>query len=328
MSLITAYNFYLNSRARNFGSPNNFTFTLKNTISKNGVIPSEFRCKIPTVQIPFSFHQFNDFNKRTYFKLIRGVTTYDNQYFDIANGNYNANTFSTEWSRALRLKLVQLLGYNPTINIIYVPDTNHYLFEIVDDGTYSRFTFYNVEGSKQVNLSLGFASQWEITNSAGDYAESTQAVNVSPSRCLYIQSDTLVQHNSYDAYALDRAEVRTSNVLEVIPLTVQPNNYITHQNPNPTISFLANELIDAININIGDESLDVDLPDMELNWSLHIVIEEWSIDQRLVQQIEAVPTEEEIRAQLERERLIEERVKAVQDMEKLKNKIISSSNSK
>ena len=58
MSLITAYNFYLNSRARNYGQPNNFTFTLKNPISKNGVIPSEFRCKIPSAQIPFSFHQF------------------------------------------------------------------------------------------------------------------------------------------------------------------------------------------------------------------------------------------------------------------------------
>lgn len=323
MSLLTAYNFYINSRARQRGIPANFSFILEDPITKNGVLPSVFRCMIKSATIPFSFHQFNDYNKTTYFKLVRGGTTYDNLQFSLTNGNYNVNTFATEWKNKVLLAISTASGWIPTITMVYNNDTNHYTIIFSDDGTLSTLTFYNTQGYKQVNLSLGFATEWSVTNVSGDYAESEQAVNVSPSRCLYIQSDSLIQHKSYEAYALDsNSQVRASNVLERIPILVQPNNYINYYNPSPTVNFLANDLIDTLNIQLGDESLDVDLPDFTLNWSLQITIEEWSVDERLVT-LNQVPTEEQLRQQLEREQLLNERKLQIQKMEKLKNKLIS-----
>lgn len=326
--LLTYYNFYLNSRIREYGSPANWTVTLSDPITKNGIIPSEFRMKILSAQIPFSFNQINSFNSTTYFNVSRGPNDYFNQSFTLQSGNYTAITFAQEWINQIKAATLSIAGYSPDFNIVYSNDRNLYSITLTDDGTYQKFTFLNQDTTtnnnyKQINLSLGFPEQWGI--GGGETVISTQSINVSPSRNLYIQSDSFAQHDSYDGYVTNRrGQIRTSNVLEVVPITCVPFQYINHQPPLPTESILKNDVIDTVNFSLGDESLDIDLPDFTLNWSIHFLIEEYATNPAISLPVQ--PNEEALQqAQQElMQQLQAEREQVIQQLQNYKDRLAKS----
>lgn len=267
-TLIASYNFYINSSQRTSGTQADFNMFLSTPLYLNGNIPSEFRFELRYCQVPFCFSQFNQFNNTTEYVLVRNGIVY-NGSFDIAVGNYNVNTFITEWILKLRTSLNALAGYNPIITGTYSTDTNLITFNLPADTFLDTAILFDNTSNKAVNLALGFKADWTLVQNSS--TTSAIDINVSPSRNLYLLSDSLIQSKSYDALT---TAMSNSPVLAVIPITVTPNNYITiYYNP-PVASTLNNIVIDTLNFQLKDESLTRDLVDFDLDYTLYFVIEE------------------------------------------------------
>jgi hypothetical protein len=277
--------------------------------------------------IPFAWNQINSKNYTTFFEFKRGGLYQGS--FNVPPGNYNVNTFSAAWLYQLQLSIFLLSGYTPNITITYDVSTDKYTFVLQNDPTFTSIKFLNVTNCTQINLCLGFTDEWSITNGLNDSTISTQQVNVNPSRNIYVQSDTLIQKNSYDAYV---TPIRTSNIIECIPVYTLPNQYVIFQPPNPTVSVISNPVIDDINLSLGDESLNYPLQDFTLNWSLHLVVEEHRIDLKktLKEQppIDINQIQMDAASQAKRKQLEDEKAKIIEKLNKEKNKLISALNSK
>jgi hypothetical protein len=326
-SLLTVYNYYLNSKQRTSGTSNNFLLSLPNPISLNGKIPSEFRIKILSAVIPFAWNQINSKNYTTYWSMTRG-STYTGS-FNIPSGNYNVYTLATAWISAIQTSISSVSGYTPLLTITYDVNTDKFTFTLTNDATPTTITLLNTTtGATQINLCLGFTANWSISNGLGATTVSTQQANVNPARNVYIQSSSLIQKNAYDAYV---TPVRTSNIIEVIPVYTLPNQYIIFQPPNPTVSIISNPIIDEINLELGDESMDYDLQDFTLNWSLHMVVEEHRTDLKLDVNGSSVDMGQihlDAKAEAKRQQLEDEKNKIIDKLNKEKNKLISALNTK
>lgn len=274
-SVLRQYNIYINSSQRTSGTPSNFSIYLPQPININQIIPSELRVFVDRAQIPFSFSQFSTTARNTQmiFNLIRGATTYSNLTFTIPQGNYNvltlAETFITYLTAAITTALP---SYVPVITYTYEPDSNHLRFTLTDDGTPTALEFQNTT-YKGLNVALGFSSSWAI-DSTIPYTESTQDINCSPSRAIYLTSTSLQQSQSWSAIT---TPFQTSSVLTMIPIQTSPIMFISH-NPNYVIkTTLTNTSISEIQLTLRDEQMN-ELVEMDLDWSLHLVIHEHRID--------------------------------------------------
>ena len=267
-TLIASYNFYINSSQRTSGTEADFNMFLSTPLYLNGTVPSEFRFELRYAQVPFCFSQFNQFNYTTDYVLTRNGIVY-NGSFNLTTGNYNVNTFITEWITKLKASLNALAGYNPNITGVYSSDTNLITYTLPADIHLDTAILFDNTTNKAVNLANGFRTDWVLLQ--GSSTTSAIDINVSPSRNLYLLSDTLIQSKSFDALT---SPMSNSSVLSVIPVTVTPNNYITiYYNP-PVASSLNNTVIDTLNFQLKDESLDRDLVDFDLDYTLYFVIEE------------------------------------------------------
>jgi len=267
-TIINSYNYYISSAQRDSGTPADFTIFLKTPLFLNGTIPSEFRFKLQYIQVPFSFSQFNQFNSTTEYILTRNGIVY-NSSFNIGTGNYNITSFLTEWISKLKTSLVAVSGYNPLITATYNSDTNLCTFTLPADTFPDTSILFLNTTEKAVNLALGFNNDWTLLQNST--TSSQIDVNVSPSRNLYLLSDTLIQGKSFDAIT---TPISNTNILAVVPITVQPNQYITiYYNPVIT-SILNNAVIDKLNFQLKDQSLNFDLVDFDLDYTLFFQIEE------------------------------------------------------
>jgi len=274
-SILRQYNIYISSSQRTSGTPSNFSIYLPQPITINQIIPSELRVFIDRAQIPFSFSQFSTTanNTQSVFNMIRGSTTYSNLTFTIPQGNYNvltlAETFITYLTSAITTALP---SYTPNITYSYDGDSNHLRFTLQDDGTPTALVFQNTT-YKGLNVALGFSASWAIDNTI-PYVESTQDINCSPSRAIYLTSNSLQQSQSWSAIT---TSFQTSSVLTMIPIQTSPIMFISH-NPNYVIkTTLTNTSISEIQLTLRDEQMN-ELVEMDLDWSLHLVIHEHRID--------------------------------------------------
>lgn len=266
-TIINSYNYYISSAQRDSGSPADFTIFLKTPLFLNGTIASEFRFKLQYIQVPFSFSQFNTQNSKTNYILTRNGIVY-NSDFSIGTGNYNINTFLTEWITKLKLSLVAIAGYNPLITATYSSDTNLCTFALPADFGDTSILFLNTTNIA-INLAIGFNANWTLLQNSTTTSQID--VNVSPSRNLYLLSDTLIQSRTFDAI---NTGISNSNILSIVPISVQPNQYIQiYYNPAIT-SILNNAVIDKINFQLKDQSLNNDLIDFDLDYTLFFIIEE------------------------------------------------------
>jgi hypothetical protein len=327
-TLLKLYNFYINSSQRNEGTPADFNMFLQTPLYLNGIIPSEFRFTIRYIQVPFCFSQFNQFNSTTKYTLLRNGITYSNGTFDLTTGNYNVNTFITEWIRALKVSLTSLASYTPLITGTYSADTNLITFTCPADSFGDTvITFSNNSGFTSVNLALGFTSSWTLSQNS----TTTSAIdtNISPSRNLYLTSDTLIQSKSFDALT---SPMSNSPALAVVPITVVPNQYITMYYNPPIVSILNNTVIDKFNFQLKDESLPFDLVDFFLNYTIYFTIEEHrtnealnndslnlKVNQDAIRPTLAPPQEIPPEIMERRERLIQARGKLSKQLLEIKN---------
>jgi hypothetical protein len=267
-TIIATYNYYISSAQRTSGTPADFTIFLTTPLFLNGSIPSEFRFKLQYIQVPFSFSQFNQFNYTTDYVLTRNGIVY-NGSFNIGIGNYNITSFLTEWISKLKSSLNALAGYNPLITATYSSDTNLCTFTLPADSFLDTAILFDNTTNKAVNLALGFNNDWTLLQNSTTTSQID--VNVSPSRNLFLLSDTLIQSKAFDAI---NTPISNTNILSIIPITVQPNQYISiYYNP-PITSTLNNAVIDKLNFQLKDQSLNFDLVDFDLDYTLFFQIEE------------------------------------------------------
>lgn len=320
MTTIATYNYFLNSRTRDRGTINDWELVLPYQVALQAD-NSYFTFQITSAQIPFSFAQINEYNSTTQYTMTRGSTGYSGT-FTIPDGNYNSLTLITAWTTALTTSITSVSGFVPTWTTSYDIDSNTYTILLASSTPTTTITFLNNTGFTQINLCLGFSTSWTLVS--GVAKSSDQGVNVSPSRCLYIQSDSLITTRTYEALT---TPTRTSNILERIPINCTPNNYIIFQPPVPTVSVLRNQVIDTIQFSLQDESLSNNLADMQLNWSLHVVINEVlppSIPKPVLKASEVLGTPQDTQAEIRRQQLLKERDIAVQKLDKYKKKILKS----
>lgn len=333
MQKLTTYNYYLSSKYRTSGIPANFNYLLKDPISIfSSPYRGEFRTKIKTICLPFSFNQLNALNNTTQYTITRGSTLSGS--FSVAAGNYNVITFIQAWIAALQASVNALTGFTPNITYSYSSDRDIFVLIYTPDATITSITILNNAGYTQNNLNIGFSTSFTLGN-VSITATSDQPANVSSSRCIYVLSNTLIQKNSYDAFV---SQMRTSNVLESFPITTQPYSFITYEPSVPTESILRNNIIDNINISLQDENIDFSLQDLTLNWSLHLIFEHWiNIDEgqslpmshfpvgskeEETQLINANAAQGRVLYQEGATRLEEEKLRAIEDKNRLANDLM------
>jgi len=169
----------------------------------------------------------------------------------------------------LKTSLNSIGGYNPLITATYSSDTNLCTFVLPADIHADTSILFLNTTNIAVNLALGFNANWTLLQNSTTTSQID--VNVSPSRNLYLLSDTLIQSRTFDAI---NTGISNSNILSIVPISVQPNQYIQiYYNPAIT-SILNNAVIDKINFQLKDQSLNNDLIDFDLDYTLFFIIEE------------------------------------------------------
>lgn len=279
-NILNTYNLFISSAQRERGTPSNFSIYMPNSLTLNNVIPSQFEIFVDRAQIPFTFHQFNEVagNIQCRFQLLRNLTTYDLS-FNITAGNYNILTLCDTFVDNIKGYVLLATGgaYNIPLSYTYNGDTNKVDFNITSDGITSKLTFSNTPYSG-LNLALGFTTSWSINS--GSTTTSTQSIDCSPSRSLYITSNSLQQGYSWNAIT---TEFQNSSILSMIPLEASPLLFITHSPKYISRKPLTNTSISEISIILRDEQLN-EIQGMTLNWSLHLIIYEVRVE-GIVQEI-------------------------------------------
>jgi hypothetical protein len=149
-------------------------------------------------------------------------------------------------------------------------------------------------------------------------ATSTQSVNVSPSKNLYIGSNNLQQTNSQEAII---GKCRPSNILAVVPILVPFGNYITFYNTETFGVEINNETIDGIEVFLSDATGENILVGLLLNWSISLVIDELDIpDDVSVKHITDSTVSQQNRTSIDQLENIKQNT--INDLEKHKGKLI------
>ena len=120
---------YLNSlQATTFlngSKKSNLKFELKDvvTLDKNCI---EVRLSLVSAQIPYSFYQINSTNNKIILYYLGTTTPYYIPY-----GNYNVNTFITQWN--ITLNNIITLTYSTITNTFTFSSTTANIFQLTDD---------------------------------------------------------------------------------------------------------------------------------------------------------------------------------------------------
>jgi hypothetical protein len=112
-------------------------------------------------------------------------------------------------------------------------------------------------------------------------AVGNQVVNVSPSKTLFIRSDTLIQNSNYESLV---SRNDTTDILLQIPIMTSFNTYINYNEPSSEMwSEINNSSVDKINLYISDATSNDELPADSglLNWFCHINIQEIYRDEEI-----------------------------------------------
>lgn len=266
-TILRSYNLFLDSSQRDSsasGTPAEFFLYLNKPITKTGK-SSVFRVKVIQACIPFSFTEINATNNvlsYTFNSLPFSLT--------IPVGSYNITSLLLYLSTYLNTThtVVLSFSFNSSTNLATLG------FSATGNTGSKVFSFGTSGGNLLVMKQLGFVdttATFSFISSVLVDATSTQSVNVSPSKNLYIRSNNLQQTNSQEAII---GKCRPSNILAVVPILVPFGNYITFYNTETFGVELNNETIDGIEVFLSDATGENILTGLSLNWSIALVIDE------------------------------------------------------
>lgn len=273
MELYAKYNYYINTREKSSGVPTDCIFNLPNAISLS-LAPyyGEFRLKVLRTIIPFSFNQINTANYTTVFKISRTTLPAAIASFNMTPSNPSVNDFMVDWIDKLQ-KAIQTIpayvGYICPLVLTYNPATNLINFSITFDGLLTNIDFLNNLPNTQINACCGFLTPWSLTDTSvmPDGNTSDVSINMSPSRALYITSNTLLGAKCYSALS---SKMNTTNIIAQVPIFTQPFSYLVYEPSVPIEIFLNVDNIVQIQLGLIDESINGIVADMNLDWSVVI----------------------------------------------------------
>ena len=215
MSVINKYNFYINSKQRVSGEPNNFKIILQKPVIRTAE-NSYFEFFISSLNFPFSYKQINNNNNTFQIKLNANLPI----TVTIPSGNYNILTLSS----TILQEINNALGGIYNISYSYNKDTSFVTFTY---NTNDANVFILYFANNGLGECLGFVNN--ITLSFGNPQTSTQSVNVNPAQFFCIRSNTINQGNN-NLESLDKSSEK-SNILAKVPIKSASNTFIYWSQP-------------------------------------------------------------------------------------------------
>jgi hypothetical protein len=270
MNILRTYNLFLDSSQRDYsavGNPAEYLLLLNKPITKTGK-SSIFKVRIIQACIPFSFTEINETNN--VLSYLFNSTPFQ---MTIPVGSYNITSLLSYIATYLEQTHTVKLSFtfNQSTNLATLG------FSLAGNTGTKQFDFPTILNNLLVMKQLGFVNTtatFSYTFGTLFNATSNQSVNVSPSKNLYIRSNSLQQTNSQEAII---GKCRSSNILAVVPINVPFGNYITFYNTQTFSVDINNETIDGIEVFLSDATGENVLVGLQLNWSITIVIDEVDI---------------------------------------------------
>lgn len=267
MEVLRSYNLFLDSSQRDYtpaDNPASYSILLNKPITKTGK-SSFFRARIIQATIPFSFTEINSTNNVLDY-------TFNSAPFQltIPVGSYNITSLLTYLSTYLQTT------HSVALSFTFNQSTNLATLGFSASGNTGTkvFSFGTSGGNLLVMKQLGFVNTtatFSYTTGVLVNATSTQSVNVSPSKNIYIRSLNLQQTNSQEAII---GGCRPSNILAIVPIFVPFGNYISFYNTQTFGVDLNNESISEVQVYLSDATSDNVLVGLQLNWSITMTIDE------------------------------------------------------
>lgn len=265
--ILKNYNLFIDSSQRDEGNtPSYFSIVLTKPITKVSK-SSYFRVRINSVCIPFSFSQINSTNQKLTYTC--NGTSY---IITVPTGNYSITDLLTQ------IQLLIETQTNTKLLFTYDASTSKSTlgFDIANNISYT--ITMNYIGSNIIMMKmLGFTANTIFSFTMPSLfinATSNQVVNVSPSKTLFIRSETLLQNSNYESLV---SKNDTSDILLQIPILTSFNTYINYNDQSSELwAEINNTIIDKINLYISDSTSFNELPSDSglLNWFCQINIQE------------------------------------------------------
>jgi len=215
----------------------NIVFFFKNPIhiDKNAI---EMRLSVVNAQIPISWYLINETNNQ----IIINNTTYS-----FKKGNYNVNTFITEWANSIGPGWT--LTYDSVTNKITYAYTSNFTFS---DSTFSLFPI--------IGFKLG-----TIYTSINNSLTAPFCCNFAGLTRLQLKSSVL---NLGNVDSLKKGKNRT---LCVIPVNSVGSGYILYQNLTGHSNIFKNNMISSIDLELRDDNKNfIDLQNIDFSCTLQI----------------------------------------------------------
>jgi hypothetical protein len=261
------YNLFIDSSQRDEGNtPSYFSIVLTKPITKVSK-SSYFRVRIPSLVIPFSFSQINSTNQMLTYTC-NGIV----YILVIPTGNYSITDLLQQLQSSMEFqtsaKLLFTYDVSTSKSTLGFDIANLQPFTITMNYTTTNIILMKIMGFTS-NVTFSFTPPSAYTK-----ATSNQGVNVSPSKTLFIRSETLLQSSNYESL-VDKNS--TSDILLQIPINTSFNTYINYNDQTSELwSEVNNTIIDKINLYISDSTSYNELPADSglLNWFCQINIQE------------------------------------------------------
>jgi hypothetical protein len=308
------YNIFISSKHVDDDSvsKSNFNITLPDTITLNGEIPSKFIVAVKKATIPFSFHQYNQFNTTTHIVITRNSIDFPTSFI-IKSSNYDIISFKDEFINKLIAAVQSACSYTPVITGTYDYGENKIEFLLTSDGIPTSINFNNSDGFQFVNLALGFTTSWILNDIQSTISNGN--CNVSPARNIYIFSNTIIPSNIEN---LNSNKMQYSTLLASIPIYTTTNSYIQYDPMNALENDLLNNNIRKINIELRTENQIQNIPDLYVDWSLILNIKEVTMPQ-MIDKYMAIK-QDEIDTKNNLNILNNQKTQILNDLDKLRNK--------
>lgn len=274
-TILKSYNLFIDSSQRDEGvSPSYFSILLQKPIIKTNR-NSVFRVRITSVVIPFSFNQVNSTNNilsYTYNSVSYSIT--------IPQGNYSITDLLLQIATLITAQTSTIL------NFTFDPSTSKATLSFGSGNLSNQsISINNSSANIIITKMLGFTSNIIFTytligNTFTTYT-SDQVVNVSPSKTLFIRSETLIQNSNYESL-VGKNEI--SDILTQIPIQTSFNTFLNwYDQSSDLFSEINNNIIDKINLYLTDSTSNDELPADSglLNWMIQLNIQEVYINNHI-----------------------------------------------
>jgi hypothetical protein len=226
---ISTMQIYLNSNNAelylNGQSKSNIEFFFNEALEFDNHI-LESKISVVNAQFPCSFYLINSTNNQINI-TISGITT----TFNFPYGNYNINTFITQWNTTVGTGWI--LSFNNITNTFNFRYTSNFIFS--DSNINSIFYI------------IGFQSG-NFYNSSSLLLTSSCCVNFGGIQRLNIKSSSFYVNN------MDSKLNNVGKIICSVPVSSSQNGYIFYENYTNYKSIFTNKNIGSINLEITDEN--------------------------------------------------------------------------